>query len=63
MPPKTKEKGIKAGAQKKKQNSGPGESGWVEVGAPYFSMLFWLRDQAGMLQREFSHLYDMMDLL
>uniref|UniRef100_A0A8C8YLT9 Dynein regulatory complex protein 12 n=1 Tax=Prolemur simus TaxID=1328070 RepID=A0A8C8YLT9_PROSS len=31
MPPKTKEKGRKAGAQKKKKNLGAGESWWVEV--------------------------------
>ena len=33
MTPKTKEKGTKAGAQKKKRNAGAGESDWVEVGA------------------------------
>lgn len=50
MPPKTKEKRIKAEAQKKKKNAGAGESGWVEVGTPCFSML-WLRDQTEVLER------------
>lgn len=31
MPPKTKGKGRKTGAQKKKKNSSPGESPWVKV--------------------------------
>lgn len=53
MPRKTKEKGTKAGAQKKKKNAGAGESDCVEMGAPCFSM-FCLRDQAEVPQREFS---------
>lgn len=61
MPPKTKEKGVKAGSQKKKKNAGAGESGWVEVGTPYFSVL-WLRDQAEVLQRELSTLHVSMEL-
>lgn len=44
MPPKTKGKGIKAATQKKKKNVGAGESGWMEVSASCFSML-WLGDR------------------
>lgn len=57
MPPKTKGKGKKAGTQEKKENAGAGESGWLEVSASCFSML-WLRDQAEVLQRERSPLHD-----
>lgn len=34
MPPKTKGKGRKTGAQKKKKNPSPGESQWVKDSAP-----------------------------
>lgn len=61
MPPKTKEKGKKTGAQKKKQNAGAGESGRLEVSASCFSML-WPGDQVEVLQRECSPLHDKMEL-
>lgn len=57
MPSKTKGKGMKAGSQKKKKNVGAGESGWMEVSASCFSIL-WLGHQAEVLQREFSPLHD-----
>lgn len=61
MPSKTKEKGKKTGAQKKKEKAGAGESGQLEMSASCFSIL-WLGDQAEVLQRECSPLHDKMEL-
>lgn len=38
MPPKTKGKGRKAEARKKKKNSSPGKSPWVKASAPAGAM-------------------------